>query len=220
MPELRQQIRDHYAAQSLPANKVEAILARGGAGETVVRFPRRWRTPLALAAAVAILAGGAIWWPRADQAVPFAALAPRVIAFFGTPPELPKRSQNPEELRAWLLAQGAPRDFQIPEKLRGLSSLGCQVVDVGGRPAYLACFWREKNDRGEGTELVHLLVAHREDFRDAPESTPQMREMNGWSFASWSESDIIYTLATAAPMEKLRPFIGASAAPLALIASW
>ncbi len=219
MSDLHNQIRDHYDAKTLPADKVEAILARGRGEEKVVRFPQRWRTALALAALVAIMAGGAIWWPREDKEVSFAALAPRVVEFFGTPPELPKRSQNPEELRAWLLAQGAPQGFQIPEKLRGLSSLGCQVVDVRGRPAYLTCFWREKNAAGEGTELVHLLVARREDFRDAPSSTPQMREMNGWSFASWSEGDVIYTLAAAASLEKLRPFVRVPRPSQLLIAS-
>jgi hypothetical protein len=210
MSDLRQQIHDHYQAQSLPAEKVEAILGRGrevaGQDESkIVRLPsaaRWWRAGLALAAAVALFAGVLPWWPRPAEQVSFAVLTPRVVEFFGTPPELPKRSQDKAELKAWLLAQGAPADFHIPAKLMPMESLGCQVVDVQGRPAWLTCFWREKG------ELVHLFAVRRSDFRDGPASaTPQMQEHSGWSFASWTEGDVIYTLATAAPLEKLRPFV-------------
>jgi hypothetical protein len=211
MSDLRQQIHDHYEAQSLPADRVDAILARGRAAasgeeksaepEKIVVFPRPRRFALIIAAAVVLFAGLLIWSPRVTRPVSYALFAPRVVEFFGQPPELPKRSQNPEELRAWLLTQGAPADFQIPAKLRGLESFGCQVVNVHGRPAYLTCFWREKG------ELVHLLVAKRDDFLDGPkDATPQFRELDGWSFASWAEGETIYTLAAAAPLEKLRPF--------------
>jgi hypothetical protein len=209
MSELRKQIRDHYDAQTLPADKAEAILAPGRGAEKVIHHPQRWRL-LALAASVVVAVGLAIWWPRGAERVSFAVLAPRVVEFFGTPPELPKRSQKPEELRAWLLAQGAPANFQIPARLRGLESLGCQVVDVHGRPAWLTCFWREKKPDGSGGELVHLWAVRRGDFKDGPPSAaPQYHEESGWSFASWAEGDMIYTVATAAPMEKLRPFVSA-----------
>jgi len=94
-------------------------------------------------------------------------------------------------------------------------------VDVRGRPAYLTCFWREKKPGVDEGELVHLLVARREDFRDAPASArAQWREMNGWSFASWSEGDVIYTLAAAAPAKVLESFIGAVApSPTRLVAA-
>lgn len=224
MSDLRKQIHDHYEAQSLPTEQVEAILARGRgavssdgepvAEQKVVAFPMRRRLALALAAAVVVFAGLAIWQPLAARPVSYALFAPRVVEFFGKPPELPKRSQNPEELRAWLLAQGAPADFQIPAKLRGLESFGCEVVDVHGRPAYLTCFWREKG------ELVHLLVAKRADFREGPPgATPQFRELIGWSFASWAEGETIYTLAAPLPLEKLRAFAWQSWTPRPLLAA-
>jgi hypothetical protein len=208
MSDLRQQIHDHYEAQTLPAGKVETILAQGrGTGKIVRLPPQRWRL-LALAASVVLAVGLAIWWPRGSERVSFAALPPRIVEFFGTPPELPKRSQNPEELHAWLLAQGAPADFTIPPKMRGLESLGCQVVDVQGRPAWLTCFWREKKPDGSGGELVHLWAVRRTDFKNGPPTaSPQYHEESGWSFASWTEGDMMYTVATHAPMEMLRPFV-------------
>ena len=208
MSDLRKQIRDHYEGKSLPAEKTEAILAQGRGAEKIVKFSSRTRALLALAATVIIAVGLVSWWQRQAARVSFAELAPRIVEFFSTPPALPKKSQNPEELRAWLLTQGAPADFQIPAKLRGLESLGCQVVDVHGQPAWLTCFWREKKPDGSGGELVHLWIVKRRDFKDGPASAaPQVHEESGWSFASWAEGDVIYTLATPAPMEKLRPFV-------------
>jgi hypothetical protein len=227
MSDLRHQIHDHYDAQSLSPDKVNAVLARGGqvaaSGESkIIPGPSsaRWRrVGLALAASVALLAGLAQWWPRESASISYAALPPRVVEFFGQPPELPKRSANPEELRAWLIAQGAPSDFRIPAKLQSLKSFGCEVVDVQGRRVYLACFWREKKTGVDEGELVHLLVARRADFRDGPASgTPQFRELDGWSFASWSEGDVIYTLAAAAPMETLRSFVQAPSRASVLLA--
>jgi hypothetical protein len=219
MSDLRKQIRDHYHAQSLPAEKAEAIVARGyeAAGdavsrEKVVSFPRRRPITLALAAGLALFAGLALWRSHEAKRVSFAAVAPHVIEFFSGPHELTKRSRNPEELRAWLLAQGAPADFQIPAKLQPLESFGCRVLDVDGRPAFVTCFWARKPSAAEKGALVHLVVTKRSDFREGPTSAaPQFREMNGWSFASWRAGDSTYTLATAAPVEKLREFVAAQA---------
>ncbi|EDY21365.1 hypothetical protein CfE428DRAFT_0610 [Chthoniobacter flavus Ellin428] len=216
MSDLRQQLQKHYDAQSLPAGKAEAILAEGRAaaegGEKVVELPARrvtfWRALPAIAAAILLLGSLALWWAPQRGKISYALFAPRVRDFFSTPPELPKRSQNPEELRTWLLAQGAPAGFQIPAKLRSLKSFGCQVVNVHGKSAYLTCFWREKKPRVDDGELVHLLVARRKDFKDAPPTgVPQFRTVKDWSFAAWTEGDVIYTMAAHAPMETLQKFV-------------
>jgi len=215
MSDLRQQLQKHYDAQALSVAKVDAILTEGRAavegGEKVVALPgrpaARWRVRWAIAVSLALLVGLGWLRPWEPMRLSYALFAPRIVEFFGTPPALPKRSQNPEELRVWLLAQGAPADFEIPARLRTLKSFGCQVVDVHGHPAYLTCFWSEKKPGVDEGSLVHLLVARRRDFRDVPPATPQFRELGGWSFAAWSEGDVIYTLAAAAPLEKLQMFV-------------
>ena len=104
MSDLRQQLQKHYDAQVLPAAKVDAILAEGRAatagGEKVVEMPKRririWPIVSTIAACVMLwFAMGWKWFPR-HYPVSYAAFAPRIVEFFGTPPELPKRSQNPE----------------------------------------------------------------------------------------------------------------------------
>ncbi|MGB8167883.1 MAG: hypothetical protein WCF18_10360 [Chthoniobacteraceae bacterium] len=214
MPSLRQQIRDYYDAQKLSGAKVDLILSvtepvTAPAPAKVVEFPRALIVRrMALAATVLLLAMLVFQFgTRRSKQVSFALLAPRIVEFFRTPPEL-KASQDKAELRAWLLANGAPADFEIPAKLVALQSVGCTVVNVKGKPAYLTCFWREPGPGATDRELIHLFAVRRSDFRDAPAGPiPQLREMEGWSFASWAAGDIIYTMATPAPMEKLRPFL-------------
>ena len=197
MPGFREQIQKHFEAKELSAAKAEAILAEGRAAAEGKMVPLAQRKGAGLwviwaaAACFVILAGGVTWWT--NRRVSYATVAPWVVEFFHKDPELPKRSQNPEELRAWLLAQGAPADFQIPAKLGVLKSFGCQVLDVHGQPAYLACFWTEKKRDVDEGKLVHLVVARREDFKDAPPETPQYREIGEWSFAAWTEGNVIYT---------------------------
>lgn len=222
MPDLPQQLRDHYAGKSLAPSKVEAILTLGRAeyaGEAkseprkIMKFPNlgspRLTKALAFAAILAMAAAiGSLWWGKRDQRVAFDSIPNGMIAFFAGKPDLHHAPQDKAALRAWLLAHGAPRDFHIPSSLLGLESFACQVVKVDGRDLYLSCYWREQRaDRGE-RELVHLLVGRKSDFRGAPESVqPKLREFGGWSFASWSDGDVVYTLATPAPMTQLRPFL-------------
>jgi hypothetical protein len=192
MSDFRKQVRDHYDEQSLPAEKLEAILARGreaaAGGEKTVAFParKRWgRFICAVAAAVALGVTG-VWWATRDVGpVSYAALPPRVIEFFKNEPDLRPPVQDKSQLREWLVSQGAPADMEIPATLLPLESAACQVVNVQGSNAYLSCYWRvNKADRGP-SDLVHLLVARTEDFRDQPKSgNAVMRELDGWSFAS------------------------------------
>jgi len=220
MSDLRQQIQKHYDAQALPAARADAILVEGRAaaegGEKVIALPPRRsflpRLLMTMAASVAVFLALNWMFPIHNRAtVSYAQVfAPRVVEFMGVGPKLPKKSQDPEELRVWLLAQGAPAEFQIPAKLRPLKSFGCEVVDVHGRPAYLTCFWTEKKPGVDDGSLVHLLVAKRADFKDVPPATPQFRELSGWSFAAWSEGDVIYTMTAKAPLEQLQKFVASA----------
>jgi hypothetical protein len=217
MSDLRKQVRDHYDEQSLPADKLASILAQGrdaAAGkEKTVAFPARKsraRFVAAAAAVVAMVAGGTWWMNRDVGEVSYAALPPRVIELFDNKPDLLPPVQDKVALHQWLVSKGAPADFVIPPSLLPLESAACQVVDVKGRNAYLSCYWRETTPNRGPHELIHLLVARTEDFYDQPKSAdPAIRELDGWSFASWTKGDSIYTLATAAPREKLTPFLSA-----------
>ncbi len=182
------------------------------AAEKVVAFPvphrSQWTRVLQLAAGIAVFAGLAGWWLRESHRTSFAAVPDRIIEFFATKQKVDPAPSSKDELRALLVQRGAPTNLRIPASLQPLENAACQVVDVQGQKVYLACFWRVAGEGRGLPELVHLVVARRGDFRNAPASDkPQLSEHDGWAFASWSEGDIAYTLAAAAPLETLRQFV-------------
>ncbi|BCU76408.1 hypothetical protein [Luteolibacter sp. LG18] len=220
MSDFRKQVRDYYDAQSLSPEKVEAVLAEGRAvtgnepGDASVGFSKAhsWRRFIAAIAAVLILALAGGWWMKRDAGVvSYTALAPRVIEFFDTKSELLPPEQDKQKLWQLLVDKGAPEEFRIPPGLMPLESAACQVVNVKGRNAWMSCYWREPGQQRNEHQLIHLLVARTDDFYDQPKSTtPEVREIDGWSFASWTKGKVIYTLATAAPKEKLTPFLSSA----------
>ena len=217
---MKQMLREQ-SQTTLPAESAVVNIApdadAAAAAEKVVAFPvphrSQWTRVLQLAAAVAVFAGLAGWWLRESQRTPFAAVPERIIEFFATKQKVDPAPQSKDELRTLLVQRGAPANLRIPASLQPLENAACQVVDVQGQKVYLASFWRVAGERRGLPELVHLVVARRGDFRDPPAAKqPRFSEHDGWSFASWSEGDIIYTLAAAAPPDTLRQFV--SFAPL------
>jgi len=149
MSELRKQICDYYGSQSLPPGKVAAIIAKGRAvagddsqsqlaPEPLVSRFVHWRSLLALAASVTVLAMA--WqFSRNSSAVDFGQTRRGLASFFAVSPSFPLSSAQPEELRQWALAHGAPA-FQIPAKLSNLSGEACTTLDIEGKPAFLLVF--------------------------------------------------------------------------------
>ena len=155
---------------------------------------------------------GGIWWTHRDVGeVPYAAIPTRIIEFFKNEPHLLPPQQDKKLLHDWMVQNGAPKDSEIPASLISLESAACQVVEVKGKNVLLSCYWRETIPGRGPHELIHLVVARSADFFDQPKSaTPVVTEADGWSFASWSKGDTIYTLATAAPKGKILPYISAA----------
>lgn len=152
-----------------------------------------------------------------------------VVSFFSQPGyQLPKVSANPAELQQWLREQGGPASFRIPKSMAALPSYGCHVLDVRGQRVYLICFFLDvsaveltpggmpikkeivvtapdgtmmKKDR----PLVHLVVAPRGAFRTVPKqgSRVQLPAAGAWNFQTWSEDDLVYLVAAAAPPERV-----------------
>lgn len=217
MSDLRKQIHDHYDARSLPPEKVDAILAKGravAAGEEGSKItpmvPRgsRIRRMLAVAASVALLGGiiGLWFYPRSG--VDYAAARRVVVGFFAKEHTYSTVSKDPEELRQWALAHGAPAGFQIPPKLQSLPGKACTLLDVDGRPAFLICFMTVDASGKQDGGMVHLVVARRRDFRNVPRSrTPSDIAEGDWNFATWVDGAIVYSIAAPAPPEKVRRYV-------------
>ena len=227
MSDLHKQIRDHYDAESLPPEKVDAILAKGraaAAGEVdskITPMPPaggRNRWVLALAASIAILAAiGGFWlYPRAG--VDYADARRTVVEFFAKEPAYSMMSPEPVRLREWALSHGAPEGFQIPAKLANLPGKACTVLNVDGKPAFLLCFMTVDASGKQDGGMVHLLVARRSDFRNVPQSGTASSAAEGqWNFASWVDGDIVYTIAAPASPEKVRRYVFGPAASARII---
>lgn len=227
MSDLRQQLRDHYAARSLSRERVAAILAQGrtaceeAATTRTAAHPRpawRGRSLLALAAAIALLAGGLFFFLLARARPDYSKLRPAIAAFFVTEPNFPKMSEQPAELRQWVIDRGAPSGFRIPVSLLRLDSKACAILEVGERPAYLLCFLKEDKSGRRNGGMVHLIVARRHDFRNLPPTEkPSIHTAGKWSFASWTEGEILYTVATPAPVAELQGYLASFSGSMPMV---
>ena len=128
-----------------------------------------WMLPLGSAAAIIALLG--LFWLNQRGRVDFAALRPVVIAFFDNEPAYPLTSPRPEELRQWALAHGAPAGFRLPAKLQNLPGKGCTILDVSGKSVFLLCFMTVDATGKQDGAMVHLVIARRDDFVNAPRAT-------------------------------------------------
>ena len=121
------------------------------------------------------------------------------LGFLGNDtPDLAITSPDHGQLLAWLKAQGAPTGA-MPDKMAALPGIGCQKIVINGHNVSLVCF-----QLADG-KIVHLFMVAREAMQEPPlRAAPNMRMINGWATASWSDEHMSYMLATQDGMDTLR----------------
>jgi len=155
--------------------------------------------------------------------------AAAVIAHFSQPDyQLGAISADHAALAKWLRDQGGPASLAIPRAMAGLPSFGCQVLEARGQKVFLICFFLDVSSEEvapggmpikremvvtapDGTmmkkdrPLVHLVVAPRAAFRAAPApgTWVNLPATGEWNFRVWSQDDLVYMVAAAAPAERL-----------------
>jgi hypothetical protein len=230
MSDLENNLRRHYEEQRLADARVEAILTAG-------RAAARARRMIWFAAAAAIAVTGLVGlglWQRTGKthASAVALIQPQdigaeIVRYFApTGYTLSKVSANPDELVAWLQAQGAPAGLTLPPNMARLPSFGCQVLEVQGRRVFLICFFLDVTaaelaggmikpemvvTAPDGTmmkknrPLVHLVVADAGAFRDPPKpgAHVQFSGTGDWKFETWSQAGILYVAGTTAAGDRL-----------------
>lgn len=230
MDEFSKPLRRYYEDQRLTADRAATILA---AGQAAIIKRKRRRIWLSLAAAgiigVGLLAGISLRQTdplRIEQRLATADLAAAVVSFFAQPdPALGRISNDRTSLKQWLAGQGSPTAFEFPAAIAQLESFGCQVLDVRGQRVSLLCFFLEEKSTGTARTtatvspktqakprpLVHLLVAPRSAFRDAPQPGERVRldAIGDWKFVSWMKDDLVLVAASDAPVELLADVFGA-----------
>jgi hypothetical protein len=112
------------------------------------------------------------------------------------------RSDNPNQLLAWLHSNHAPAAEKLPSNLEKLESLGCKRFSWSGVPASVICFMRP--DGG----LIHLVTANASSSVDRtlkPEA--KFVQQGEWATATWREGDRVYMLALEGSAEQLRAYL-------------
>jgi len=235
MDDFNQQLRRHYESQRLPPGRVQEILKLGRESTAARKRRTYWRLA---AAAVAIL-GLSLYSTthylikpvKTDQTprVATRAVATEIVSFFSNPNyQLAQVSANPSTLMDWLRLHGGPATVSIPPAMQGLSSYGCQVLDVQGQKVYLICFLLDSPlpDTASGTmpakkmmvtvgpdgkmmkktrPLVHLVVAPKDIFNEPPKPGERvaLASEGDWNFVAWSQGDQVYLAAASLPAERL-----------------
>jgi hypothetical protein len=179
-------------ASPVPPNLKASILA----GQKVIAMPQaRTRVSwMAVAAALVLLglAGGMLTYHHFEKPS-FAELQHELPEFMAGIKGLQLMTDDLDEVRAYLDAQDAHGDLEVPEGLQGLPSMGCRVFDWHDRKVALVCF-RTSERQGR---VAHLLVMDVKDFRDAPDTQLAIAEQDAWSTAGWRQGNHVYLLATA-----------------------
>lgn len=156
--------------------------------------------------------------------------AAAVVSYFSLPDyQLPLVSADRAVLEKWLREHGGPANLAVPAAMAGLPTFGCQVLDVRGQKIFLICFFLDTTPADlaasggmpikkemvvtapDGTmmkknrPLVHLVVASRAAFRDAPKAGERVRfaAAGEWNFETWVQADLVYLVAAVAPGERL-----------------
>jgi len=202
----REQAHGRAVAQKLaavqpPAGLREAILAGARASKPKEPAARpRWRSPLWLMAAAAVLMLGSVltWW---KAPVAGATLDEFAVNFVARGFVLQKHSADLGALRSWLTERQGPLPEALPAKFAELRALGCRTLDFRGREVSLVCFER-------GGKEYHVFVGRRSDFGDGagPDAAagPRAYPKTGLVAATWSDARHRYVLVSDADLATVR----------------
>lgn len=182
-------ISDRLKSIPVPARLKSQILAGG----KIVKSPAWWRRPLnfAAAAALVLLCALAAINLVDHQSRDFSEFRREMSDFLTADlTYLDNESKSVDELQRYLARHDSPTDFQLPEKVRELVSIGCRVLNWHGRKVSLICF-----HAGRGQE-VHLFIMDDADWADLPAAdAPVMAASGFWMTAGWRDGGKAFLLA-------------------------
>jgi len=225
MDDIPEKLRRHYAAQSLSPEAVNRILR---AGQISRRKGRRSRWYAGSVAAILLVTCTLYLSLHYTKRIEIAEIETSVESFFAQSDfRLDRLSADPEVLRAWLLEQGAPAQAFLPRSLTGSPAVGCKVLHVGRRDAFMICFAvqldspKSSQDAVQRTNtatqtdatstkpaptLVHLIIVPTSSLRHSlgVKAQPRTETHGQWTFSVWERSNTTYILASTASAERLQ----------------
>ena len=181
-------VRGELARVLAPAGLRQSILAE----HKVIR-PAAWWNPhltgrqMAAAASVVLAAGVAVLW-FSQRPASFAEFRHEIAdQSWGPSPHVEVPAASLRDVREFLAAQHLATNSTVPPVLAQSKVRGCTLMHWRGHEVPVLCF------NSDGQHL-HLIVADRALFPDAPSQTPQTDQWQSWRTASWSQDDHSYVL--------------------------
>lgn len=165
------------------------------------RFPYPYRLAIAAMIAFLLVIG---FYPRSHSSsraigpIANSEYTASVLPFLGHDnPDLAMMSPDKDKLVTWLKDRNSPTG-SLPSGMADLASLGCQTLNVHGHTVSLICF-----SVADG-KIVHLFIIDQKALSDPPGTSPEFKQAEGWSTASWSDGAKSYVLATSADPDTLK----------------
>jgi hypothetical protein len=155
-------------------------------------FWRRTEFAWAAAAAVAALIFISIFWGRSPgEELTFQAYRDRMVGFALREYRMDLLSENREEIRRYLEAQGGPADFELPPELEAAPLLGGAKLSWQGEPVSMVCFALDER------EILYLFIVREEAVKEGeiPGEQPEIGPVKRLMTASWRHDGKIYLLA-------------------------
>lgn len=183
------------------------ILAGGNLPQPASRpWYKSWSAGLAVAAAVVLFLGVGFGLLNRTEPAPLTRtdLVEQVGERLEEGVSLGLMADDMNEINAWLADRGTTGPSLLPGRLADLQALGCQVLDLAGRPVSLICLQHNGH-------IVHLLVMDRrilvEPTDPGEAERPMVTRRNEWAIAQWSDERHAYVLAGRMPRERLEQFL-------------
>jgi hypothetical protein len=145
----------------------------------------------AMAMAVLILLGIAIFWNQSNGSARFADYSAQMVsAAVNDANHVDMENKDMKQVVAWLGEHHGENKFVLPVALNGDNGLtGCRVLDWHGQKVSMLCYGLS------GSGHVDLFVAEAKVFSDAPpEDKPQFASDGGTPTASWSHGGKVYLM--------------------------
>ena len=198
-------LRQRFKELPVPEALKEQIMAERNVRPTVL-----WRRPVLLAAvaAVALLVGGLSWWLRSREDTGFPAYVDRMVSLALRGYAMPIATNDPVQIRQFLVANLAPSDYTVPTSLQKAALVGCSIESWQAARVSMICFDSGKpHPPGQQNDLW-LFVIDSRDVRGKPsDTTPSFAQVNRAMTAAWSQGGKTYLLVADGDATLLRKFL-------------
>jgi hypothetical protein len=202
-PELAQWFDDHCALQTAMRAKFQQIPVPEGLQEQILSerkahlsLSHRRKVTFAVATAVLLCLGVALFYPRSNRNDSFSNFRGRMAAtVLRQYPKMDLLANDPQQIRQYLASRGEG-GYLLPQGLARTTPTGCALLKWRGKPVTMICF-----DSGSttppGTPDLFLFIVARSALADAPANSPQSPasgHISRLATASWSAGDKTYLL--------------------------